>query len=157
MVKVKKDILPPTHLPAHQAPVHPQQQEIPSCPQEEQLKTSLAVQPDGMMERHRDGEHNPLERLQVSEDQAKVVADGTSSTDQGGDFVFQIEVGMDHEPSQVTARHFELTMFRQQQETTKKSTNWRGEYCLSPGGLGALTETSHVISTPLPSKPGFGV
>ena len=34
---------------------------------------------------------------------------------------------MDHEPSQVTARHFELTMF-QQQGTTTKSIDWRGEY-----------------------------
>ena len=68
--KVKKGILPPTvkmiiktyyHLPPHQAPVHPQQQEIPSCPQEEHLKTSLAVQPDDMTGRHRDGQHNPLE------------------------------------------------------------------------------------------------
>ena len=66
--KVKKGILPPIlkmifktyyHLPAHQAPVHPQQ--IPSCPQEEQLKTSLAVQPDDMTGTYRDGEHNPLE------------------------------------------------------------------------------------------------
>ena len=85
LVKVKKGILPPTlamilktyyHLPAHQAPV-----------------TSPAVHPDDMMERHRDGEHNPLERPQASEKEQNMVADGTSNTDQKGDFVFEIEVG----------------------------------------------------------------
>ena len=70
LVKVKKGILPPTlkmilktyyHLPARQA-----------------LVTSLAVQPDDMMGRHRDGEHNPLdlEQLQVSEEAKEVVVDG---------------------------------------------------------------------------------
>ena len=39
----------------------------------EQLETSLAVQPDGMMGKHRDGEQNPLERAQVSEEVGKVV------------------------------------------------------------------------------------
>ena len=34
---------------------------------------------------------------------------------------------MDHEPSQVAARHFKLAMFRQQ-ETTAKSTDWGGDY-----------------------------
>ena len=55
--KVMKGILPPTlkiilktyyPLPVHQAPVHPQQQEIPSCSQEEQLSTTLKVQPDDL-------------------------------------------------------------------------------------------------------------
>ena len=73
LVKVKKVILPPPlktilktyyHLPAHQAPVYPQQHEIPSCPQKKELKTSPAVQPDDT-ERHRDGEHHPLERPHV--------------------------------------------------------------------------------------------
>ena len=73
LVKVKKDILPPTpkmirktyyHLPAHQAPV-----------------ASPAVQPDDMMRRHRDRKHNPLERPQASEEEENVVADGTSSKD----------------------------------------------------------------------------
>ena len=94
---------------------------------EEQLETSLKVQPDDMTGKHRDGDHNPLERLQVSEKEEKVVVDGTSSTDQGGDFVFQTEVGMDLETSQVAARHFELAMFRQQQGTTAKSSE-RGKY-----------------------------
>ena len=88
LVKVKKSILPPTvkmilkthyHLPAHQAPV-----------------TSPAVQTDDMMGRHRGREHNPLERSQASEAEENVVADGTSNIDQGDDFVFQIDVGMDH-------------------------------------------------------------
>ena len=119
LVKVKKGILPPTlkmilktyyHLPAHLAPV-----------------TSSAVQPDDMMGRHRNGEHNPLERPQASEEEEKVVADGTSSNDQRRDFVFQIEVGMDHETSQVAARHFELAMLRQQ-GIAAKSTDWGGDY-----------------------------
>ena len=85
------------------------------------------MQLNDMMGRHRDGEHNPLERPQVSEDEENVVTYGTSSTDQGGDFVFQIEVGMDHEASQVATRHFELAIFRQQ-GTTAKSTDWGGDY-----------------------------
>ena len=119
LVKVKKGILPPTlkmilktyyHLPARQA-----------------LVTSPVVQPDDMMRRHWDGERNPLE-AQVSEQEEKVVADGTSSTDKGGNFVSQTGIGMDHEASQVTARHFELAMFRQHQGTTTKSTDWGGHY-----------------------------
>ena len=138
LVKVKKAILPATlktilktyyHLPAHQAPVYPQQHEIPSCPQKEELKTSPAVQPDDM-ERHRDGEHHPLERPHVLKDEEKVVTDGTWSTDQGGDLLFQIEVGMDHEASQVAAREFELAMFRQQQGTTATSIHWGGDYSI---------------------------
>ena len=75
LVKVEKRSLPPTlkmilkayYLPARQA-----------------LVTSPAVQPDDMMGRHRDGEHNRLEQPQVSGEGEKVVADGTSSTDKGG-------------------------------------------------------------------------
>ena len=106
LVKVKKGILPPTlkmilrtyyHLPARQEPV-----------------TSPAVQPDDMMGRHRNGEHNPLERPQASEKQEKLVADGTSTTDQWGNFVFQTEVGKDPETPQVATRHFALPIDRQQ-------------------------------------------
>ena len=89
------------------------------------METSLEVQPDDMMGRHRDGEHNPLERPQASEKESQTVTDGTSHLDQGRDFVFQTEVGMDLETSQVTAHHFELVMFRQQ-ATTSRSTD-RGE------------------------------
>ena len=67
---------------------------------EEQLETSLAVQPNDMTGKHRDGEQNPLERAQVSEDEVKVVADGTSHADQGEMFFFQAEVGMYLETSQ---------------------------------------------------------
>ena len=80
LVKVKKDLLSPSlkmilktyyHRPAYQAPV-----------------TSPAVQPDDMMGRHRDGEHSPLERPQASQEEEKLVAKGTSSTDRGGRFCF---------------------------------------------------------------------
>ena len=120
LVKVKKGILPPTlkmiiktyyHLPAQQAPV-----------------ISPTVQPDDMMERHRDGEHNPLERPQASKEEEKVVADRTSSTDQERDFVFQAEVGKDPETSQVTAHHFTLPVCLQQREVTTRSTAKRGDY-----------------------------
>ena len=92
------------HLPARQAPI-----------------TSPTVQPDYMMRRHRDKEQNPQEQPRVSEEEENVVADGTSSTDKRGNFVSQTEVGMDHEASQVAARHFELAMFRQHQGATAKS------------------------------------
>ena len=85
--------------------------------------TSPTVQPDDVMGRHRDEEHNPQERPRASEEEEKVVADGTSSTDEGGDFISQTEVGVDHEPPQVAARHFKLAMFRQHQGTTAKSTD----------------------------------
>ena len=106
------------YLPVHQAPVHPQQQEIPSCSQEEQLETSLEVQPEDMTDKHQDGEHNPLE----------MVADGTSSTDQGGDFVFQTEVGINLETPRVTARHFALPIDQHQREVATRSTERGGDY-----------------------------
>ena len=112
LVEVKKGILPPTlkmfktyyHLPARQVPI-----------------PSPAVQPDDMMGRHRDGEHNPLERPRASHEEEKVVADGTSSTDKGGYCVSQTEVRMNHEASQVAARHFELAMFRQHQGPQRRA------------------------------------
>ena len=86
--KVMKGILPSTLniIPKtyYQAPIHSQQQEISSCSQEEQLKTSIEGQPDDMMGRYRDGEHNPLERPHASEEEYKVVADDTLHVDQGG-------------------------------------------------------------------------
>ena len=57
-----------------------------------------------------------------------MVVDGTSSTDEGGNFVPQAEVGTDHEPSQLADRHFELVIFQQQQGTTAKSTDSGGDY-----------------------------
>ena len=64
------------HLPAHQA-----------------LVTSLVVQLNDIMGLHRDGEHNPLERSRASEEKEKVVADGTSSIDQEGDFFSKSRLG----------------------------------------------------------------
>ena len=92
------------------------------------METLFEMQSDDMTVRHRDGEHNPLERPQALEEKDKVVVDGTSHVDQGRDFVFQTEVGMDLKTSQVAARHFELTTFRQQQGTTAKSTDSGGDY-----------------------------
>ena len=63
---------------------------------------------------HRDGKNSPQERPRASEEEKKVVADDTSSTDEGGDFISLTEVGTDHEPSQLADRHFELVIFRQQ-------------------------------------------
>ena len=97
----------------YQAPARPQLKEVLLCAQEKQLETSLGVQPDDMTGKHRDGDHNLLERPQVSEKKEKLVSDVTSPADQGGDFVFQTEVGMNLEISKVAAHHFELTMFRQ--------------------------------------------
>ena len=89
-------------LPARQSPVYPQHPEMTSYLQsptpctepeslgndqtksasrgvqvdgrkEEQLETLLSVQLDDMTGKHWDAEHNPLERAQVSEEEAKVV------------------------------------------------------------------------------------
>ena len=76
-----------------------------------------------MMGGHRDSGNSPQERPRASEEEEKVVVDGTSSTDEGGDFSPQTEVGTDHEPSQLADRHFELVIFRQQQGTTARSTD----------------------------------
>ena len=146
-------------LPARQGPLHPQQQKIPSCSlspmpctkpdslrdnqtksssfgaqadgrKEEQIETSLEVQPDDMTGKHRDSEHNPLEQPQVSGDEDKVVAGGTSHAGQEEKIIFQTEVGMDLETSQIVARHFvKLAMFRQQ-GATSKSTDRGGNYPL---------------------------
>ena len=57
-----------------------------------------------------------------------MVADGTSSTDEGGDFVSQTEVETDNEATQLADRHFELlAMVQQQQGTTAKSTHRGGD------------------------------
>ena len=57
-----------------------------------------------------------------------MVVDGASSTDEGRDFIFQAEVGTDNELLQLADRHFELVIFRQQQGTTAKSTDWGEDY-----------------------------
>ena len=70
------------------------------------------VQPDGVMRGHRDGENSPQERLRASEEKEEVVVNGTLSTDEGGDFISQIEVETDHEPTQLADRHSELAILR---------------------------------------------
>ena len=76
-------------------------------------KTSKTVQPDDTMGGQWDGENSPQERPRASEEEEKVVANGTPSTDEEGDFISQTEVGIDNEPSQLADRHFELVIFQQ--------------------------------------------
>ena len=57
-----------------------------------------------------------------------MVVNGTPSRDKGDDFVSETEVGTYHEPSQVTACHFDLATFRQHQGATAMSTGWWGDY-----------------------------
>ena len=117
---------------ARQAPVHPQQQEISSCSQEKQLEPSLQVQPDDMTGKHRDREHNPLERPKYSEEEDKVVADGTSHAGQENAF-FQAVVGKAETP-QATASHFvKLPFERQQREVTTRSTERGADYPIQAG------------------------
>ena len=59
-----------------------------------------------------------------------MVADIALHSDQGGDFVFQTEVGMNLEVSQVAARHFELAMIWRQQGITAKITDRGGDYAI---------------------------
>ena len=84
------------------------------------------VHPDDVMRGHRDGENSPQERPQASEEKEEVVVNGTPSTDEGRDFISQIEVETDQEPTQLADRHSELAILRQQ-ETTAKSTDWGGD------------------------------
>ena len=76
-----------------------------------------------MMRGHRDGENSPQERPQASEEKEEVVVNGTPSTNEGGDFISQIEVETDQEPTQLVDRHSELAILRQK-GTTAKSTDW---------------------------------
>ena len=90
LIKIKKGILPPTFkmiIKTHYPP--------PTSPA---LKTSTTLQPNDLIRGHRDGESSPQERPQVLEGEEKVVANGTPSTDEGGDFISQTEVGTDNEP-----------------------------------------------------------
>ena len=81
-----------------------------------------------MMRRHRDGENSPQERPRASEEKEEVVVNGTLSTNEGGDSISQTKVETDHEPLQLADRHFNLVIFRQQNVTTAKSTDWEGDY-----------------------------
>ena len=85
------------------------------------------VQPDDVMRGHQDGENRPQERPRASEEKEEVVVNGTPSMDEGGDFISQIEVKTDHEPTQLADRHSKLAILRQQR-TTAKSTDWGGDY-----------------------------
>ena len=86
------------------------------------------MQPDDVIEGHRDGENSPQERSRASEKKEDVVANGTPSMDEGGDFIYQTEVEIDNEPLQLADHHFELVTFRPQKGTAAKSTYWGGEY-----------------------------
>ena len=86
-------------------------------------KPSTTVQPDDIMGGHRDGKNSPQERPRASEEEENMVANGTSSTDERGDYISQTEVETDNEPLQLADRHFELVIFRQQKGTTAKRTD----------------------------------
>ena len=94
------------------------------------------VQSDDVMRGHRDGENSPHERSRASEEKEEVIVNGTSSTDEGGDFISQTKVETDKEPLQLADRHFELVIFQQQKgqprraqigggTTPFKQTSWR--------------------------------
>ena len=85
------------------------------------------VHPDDVMRGHRDGENSPQERPRASEEKEEVVVNGTPSTNEGGDFISQIEVEKDHEPTPLADRHSELAIVRQQ-GTSAKSIDWGGDY-----------------------------
>ena len=85
------------------------------------------VQPDDVMRGHRDGENSPQERPRASEEKEEVLANAPPSTNEGEDFISQIEVETDNEPTQLADRHSELAILRQQ-GTTAKSTDWGGDY-----------------------------
>ena len=120
LIKVKKGILPPTLKIVIKTYYPPPTSPAP--------KTSTTVQPDDVMGGYRDGENSPQERPRASEEEEKVVANSTPSTDEGGDFISRTEVGTDKEPLQLADRHFELVISRQQKGTTAKSTDWEGDY-----------------------------
>ena len=86
------------------------------------------VHPNDVMRGHRDGENSPQERPRASEEKEEVVVNGTPSTNEEGYFISQTKVEIDHEPSKLADRHFDLVIFRQQQGTTAKSTDWGGDY-----------------------------
>ena len=99
-----------------------------------------------MTGKHRDGEQNPLERAQFSEDEDKVVADGTSHADQGKK-KNQAKVGMDLGTSQVTGRHFvRLPTDRQQRGATARSTDRGGEYPIQADFGGKIGNSNNSTS-----------
>ena len=89
--------------------------------------TPRTVHPDDVMRGHRDGENSPQERPQASEEKEEVVVNGTPSTDDGGDFISQIEVETDQEPTQLADRHSELAILRQRGKGQQQKTQIGGE------------------------------
>ena len=85
------------------------------------------VHPDDVMTGHRDEENSPQERPRASEEKEEVVVDDTPSTNEEGDFISQIEVETDHEPTQLADRHSELAILWQQ-GITAKITDWGRDY-----------------------------
>ena len=68
------------------------------------------------------------ERPRASEEKEEVVVNGAPSTNEGGDFISQIEVETDLEPTQLADHHSELAILRQQGTTIAKNTDWGGDY-----------------------------
>ena len=64
----------------------------------------------------------------------------------GEDFVFQTEIVMNLEASQVAARHFKLAMFRQQQGTTSKTPDRGGRLPHSSGLRGEPKNSNNSTS-----------
>ena len=85
------------------------------------------MQPDDTMGVHREGKTSPQERPRASEEEENMVANGAPSTDEGGNLISQTEFGTDNEAIQLADRHFELVIFRRQEGTTAKSTEWGGD------------------------------
>ena len=117
LIKVQQGVLPPTLKMILKTPYN-----LPAP-----ATSPRRVQPDDVMRGHRDGENSPQERPQASEEKEDMVVNGPPSTNEGGDFISQIEVETDHEPTQLADRHSELAILRQQ-GTTAKSTDWGRDY-----------------------------
>ena len=134
LIKVQQGVLPPTlkmFMKTHYDLPPP-------------ITSPRTVHPDDVMRGHRDGENSPQERPRASGEKEEVAVNGTPSTDEGGDFISQIEIETDHEPLQLADRHFKLVIFRQQKGTTAKSTDWGGDYPIQAdfvGNTNAVTAT----------------
>ena len=113
LIKIKQRVLPPTFK-----MILKTRYNLPAP-----TTSPKTMQPDDVIGGYRDGENSPQEQPRASEEEEKVVANGTPSTDEGEDFISQTEVGTDNEPLQLADRHFELVNFRQQKGTTAKSTD----------------------------------
>ena len=133
LIEVKHGVLPPTLKMILETYYHPPARPAP--------KNSRTVQPNDTMRGHRDEENSPQERPRASEEEEKMVANGTPSTDEGGDFISQTKVETDNEPVQLADRHFELVISRQQKGTTAKSSDWEGDYPIQ-AGFAANTNTA---------------